>query len=363
MKVRSRDTIVSDLSDLMETISTKCPKTKFDNDLKLIFESKVLSYREVLLLIFVAKSINPTYNPNKDFYSCSPRTMAEGPLNDFFMKYRIPHTKSGPLNILKAHTINEEWVKQRDGKDAANSILKIAKYISESVPSDFDTIAESILWRFKEISAKVESVKIEVPPCSDIIGIYNCLKTMIDEATDGGNTPQRIVSMILDSYYASLGVPNRIEGGLDSAYTTNTTSKKPGDIVEIDSTFKCICKVYEITVKRFDQKRLLDSLDSIRVYDNGSIPINEVVVLCREQDVQVGQRISGPCIGTVTEGGVTYIFQDIYNWIFVKLLSMTDDSRKEFFQKFGEYIQSYNTPMKVKEKWIESVECFIDKKI
>lgn len=70
----------------------------------------------------------------------------------------------------------------------------------------------------------------------------------------------------------------------DSASTTSTTSKKPGDVNEEleDGT---VLNVYEITVKKFDENRMRDSHDTVQIYnEEHETALDEIIVVCCRQD-------------------------------------------------------------------------------
>jgi len=58
----------------------------------------------------------------------------------------------------------------------------------------------------------------------------------------------------------------KVTGYKDRASTTSTTSKKPGDLNE-ETREGLILKVYEVTVKPFDQQRIIESFEALKAYD------------------------------------------------------------------------------------------------
>lgn len=131
---------------------------------------------------------------------------------------------------------------------------------------------------------------------------------------------------------------------MDSVSTTNTTSKKPGDIIEklADGTEL----VYEITTKEFTDDRLLESYESVVSY---GADIQDVVVICRPQDVPDSLENSQSYLRAATQyRELSYYFVDIYEYIRSTLLLLPPDARSSFYALLIEYVNKVDTAEKVK---------------
>jgi hypothetical protein len=324
------------------------------DDLDIIFNTTVWGYREILLVIAVARLIDPSYKAYSGFYACNPRALYEGPIREQLLTRSIPHRKSGPLNVAKAAIgINEQWMAQRRPAVVAQSVVRIVKLLDSYNEAELGAFLTLLLSRLLSEASRVANLVVETSPQSDPGFLRDISSELISSVPDGGNTPQRTVGLLMQAYHEDLQSGIVVGGFKDSASTTNTTSKKPGDVTEelIDGT---LIKVYEITVKPFTLNRMAESYESVKDYaTTNDSPIVEVMVICREQDVP-SDTSSGDSIsyyGKLEHQDVTYHFIDIFQWISSQLLRMSSDARLAYFESLGNYIAEVNTAEAVKLKW------------
>lgn len=328
----------------------------YSNSLDALFSSTIWGYREILLVIFVAMKLDPTYRASVDFYKCKPRAIYEGPIKSFLLLKNLPHRKSGPLNIAKAtEKLDGSWSSKRSEPDLANEVLKILAYLENTnrTPLDLDTFGTELLKRYKQVQMDLEELEIDYSPESDPHFLYDISRKLIEETPDAGNTPQRICGLLLKNFHSSINSNIEVTGYNDRASVTSTTSKKPGDINE-ESLSGSIYKVYEVTVKKFDQLRMQDSVDCISIYNTANkTEINEVIVLCRPVDCPAEMDVIGTnlCLGRSILNSITYYFWDIFEWIAMTLQHTTSDGRVTFYSELNEYISEVSTAKKVKELW------------
>jgi hypothetical protein len=163
-----------------------------------LFDSKAYGFREIVLVMAIAKIIDPDYDPVHNFYSCSPRSLYEGAIRDFLLKYKIPHMKSGPLNVAKAAKgIDPEWASQRRPKNAADAAVKCAEAIRNMSDQEVRKFSITLLDYFFREAEKIAQYDTGYSPIFDPLQLYYVLEGMIDDVIDGGNTPQRIVGTLL----------------------------------------------------------------------------------------------------------------------------------------------------------------------
>lgn len=356
MSNNANQTIGELMESLIEEIKITSPQedSSLTNDLDLIFSTTTFGFREVTLLVSLVKALKPTYSAYIDFYSCKPRSIAEKQITPTFIKYSIPHKKSGPLNVAKATTqLNEQWADGKRDKDAAHAVVRLIKYIDQANSTKLDLLNRSLLQRFLNEATRIQSLSITIDPIEDPVFLSKLCENMIDLATDGGNTPQRIIGYLLETQHKFNQSAVKIDGHEDSASTTNTTSKKPGDIQEIDFQNN-IQKVYEITVKIFDNQRMQDSYESVIEYLNyKDIILKEITVICRKEDCPNDLiAVSKGFLGTKEFNGLIYIFIDIYEWISLKITELAPLARIQFHEKLNTYVSNTNTSEKVKNIWI-----------
>jgi len=318
-----------------------------------IFGSKTISYREIILVSLVAKYLDKDFSAYSNFYGCKPRGIFEGPIKEFLLVHGFPHTKSGPLNIAKASNINEDWSSQREPKEDADKVVRLVKVIDKGDAKTNDNLSLELMQLYMDKAKVIENLSVSLSDDSNPVHLYNLCKRMIDEAPDGGNTPQRIFGYLLKAQndFPPTGIV--ITGTEDSASTTSTTSKKPGDINEELPSGE-ILKVYEVTVKPFNLSRIKDSYDCLSIYNRDqAAEIKEVIVVCRDRDCpeNMNKIDLGFCMGSYEYQDTIYYFWNIYEWMAFILQHMTEEARKGFYSLFNNYVNDPNTHEPVKVKW------------
>ena len=254
-----------DLAIAQPTSNTPC-----EEEIEHIVAAKEPSYREVLLCIVAHMLIDPKLEASKDWYAFHPRGIYDkGPIKKFLMEHGVPHTKSGPLNITKAANINSAWAERRESPDIANCVIDVVAYLEShnSIP-EIQEIGVSLIKKLLKKAEHIQKLSVEVKLNSDPDYISELCIKLIDNVPDSGNTPQQIVSKLLKYYHYSMHSEVQVTGGDDRASATSTTSNKPGDINE--EWCNKILKVYEITVKPFDEDRIIDSYDCIEKFNQHS---------------------------------------------------------------------------------------------
>lgn len=107
------------IDNLMEELIQKAQKDEFkiktseEWKLKTVCATTIWGFREILLVICVARIMDSSFSASTNFYACNPRALFEGPIRNALSRVGIPHRKSGPLNIAKATVgINQQWAGQ-----------------------------------------------------------------------------------------------------------------------------------------------------------------------------------------------------------------------------------------------------------
>ncbi|MGM9641866.1 MAG: hypothetical protein ACI3XI_01520 [Eubacteriales bacterium] len=323
-------------------------------DLDGLFNTAVWGFREIVLVVLVAMKLNPSYKPSEELYECNPRALFEGPIKEFLIDNRIPHRKSGPLNVAKAtQGLNDNWAAQRRPKDAADHVVKIIKLLESSASVLVDYIGVSLLRKLIAESVYFEEFNVDRDPSSDPEVLFYLCDELIHKAPDAGNTPQKISALLLKNYHFGLRTGVVVTGGDDRASVTSTTSKKPGDVNE-ENPEGAILKVYEITVKPFDIARIRDSYDCLKIYEENSGKfISEVIVVCRPEDCPAEMKKSNLhlCMGSYSYNEITYYYWNISEWIAETLQRMTAESRELFYLELNSYVSDFNTAETVKKLW------------
>lgn len=328
-----------------------------------LFDTTAWGFREMILVVVVASKLDSKFRASTNLYDCNPRALFETPIKEFLLENRIPHRKSGPLNVAKAaEGLNENWAAQRRPKEVADEVVKIVKLIENSSDKDIvDKIGISLLRKLVSEVKTLQNLCVEIDPTSDPDKLFCVCNELICKVPDSGNTPQKIAGLLLKNYHLGLHTGVVVAGGDDRASVTSTTSKKPGDLNE-ENPQGTILKVYEITVKPFDIARIRDSYDCIKKYaEDGGQEISEVIVVCRPEDCPNEMSCSSLNLymGNYTYNDISYYYWNIKEWVSIMLQKMTPDSRKMFYIALNAYVSDFNTSAQVKLLWKELNESII----
>jgi hypothetical protein len=324
-------------------------------DLDHLFSMGAWGFREILLVVAIARLRDPDYRASTGFYDCNPRALYEGPIRAALRARRVPHMKSGPLNVAKASKgINQEWAAQRRPKGAGERVVRLVDRMERASAEELEDIAVAALARFLRAAAQAAALAVEAQPEADPARLYSFCERLIDEAPDAGNTPQRVVGLLLQSYHEQLQTGVQVSGHEDRASVTSTTGKKPGDILEAQAD-GTLLSVYEVSVKTFGEARVIDCHESIRAYcERTGADVPEVTVVCRREDRHPGAAaatVSALHLGTLAFHGLTFHFVNIYEWVMAQLLRMPPDARLAFYAGLGEYVADPSTAEGVKRCW------------
>lgn len=329
--------------------------SEFTADLNLLFSSGVWGFREITLVIAIAKYLNSSYLPTTNLYSCKPRALYEGPMRTSLIEHNIPHRKSGPLNIAKAAVgLNKAWAAQRDDRKVADAVVRLASFIEAISPEKLENFIIALHKRFLDESTRIEEIPFEFDILSDANFLTALCYHLINKAPDIGNTPQRIVGLLMKAFHENINSPVIISGYDQRASVTSTTSHKPGDVNE-ESPDGTIYSVYEITVKPFRAERMKESYDTITSYNNRfGTAVDEVKVICRPEDIPNDLEGHGQCkmfLGTTNYKGIDYTYINLYEWISALLVHLTKSGRRAFYDELAKYIADINTAEFVKLVW------------
>lgn len=322
-------------------------------EIEKLFVSHIWGHREITLTILLARLLDSKFKASEDFYACNPRSIYEKPIRELLRKNGIPHKKSGPLNVAKnSQKINEVWAHNKRGDGMALVVAEMVKKI-ESVPkAKLEKFALAYVQRYLLEAVKVAKLNLKIKKNEDPLLLAKLCVDLIENVPDGGATPQFIVGSLIENFNIGNKSSIKTTGHLDSVSTTNTTSKKPGDVIEeFSSTEK---RIYEITVKKFSLDRMMESYEAIKAFDD-STKITEVVVICRKMDVpdEAEKIASSTLLATAKYQDILYYFVDIFEWVREKLLFMKLESRAKFYTDLASRINDINTSEKVKRYFSE----------
>ena len=146
---------------------------------------------------------------------------------------------------------------------------------------------------------------------------------------------------MLSALFSSSSI--KVEGGDESVFGTNTTSKKPADIWLSTDGKPTI--LFEVTVKRIDNKRLDDCLDSLRTL---GLLHNPVTFVCRlQKDVQQ-LAVSG---GSYRHKGKQFEFVDLGAFIASLSSLLLPEELIGVVEEMRVFISHVNVSIRTKNGW------------
>ncbi len=331
------------------------PDERWLEGLEELFSTTVWGFREVLLVIVIARLIDSEYKASEAFYDCKPRALYEGPIRNELRERRIPHRRSGPLNVAKAAVgINSQWAAQRSPKKVADVIVRFVEAIESMERGELEDFAVALHGRFLAESERVAYMALEVSPKADPEFLHTLCSRLINEGPDGGNTPEHIVELALRAYHEELQTGIEVVGHGGRASVSGLSGKNLGDIVErqADGT---IVHAYEVTIKAFGEERVRDSYEAVKAFNlKEGAKTSEIVVLCRVQDAhpEAEATVEGfGYLGKLAHRDLTYHLIEIHAWLLSQILRMTPMARASFHESLADYIDDFNTSERVKQLW------------
>lgn len=326
------------------------PKPFTKEEVETLFLGHIWGHREITLTIVLARLLDPKFKASVNFYSCNPRSIYEGPIRTLLRKSGIPHKKSGPLNVAKnSQKINKDWAQNKRGDGMAMVVAELVKKIELVDKNTLREFALVYVYRYLQEAKKVARLNFKIQKIEDPLFLFNLSTDLISNVPDGGSTPQFIVGTLINNFNKDHDNKVITTGQEDSVSATNTTSKKPGDIIE---DFPDVRKrIYEITVKKFSVDRMIESHEAIKAFDKNGL-ISEVFVICRKEDTPEEVNSSSSTaflLGTAKYQDIVYYFISIFEWLQDKLLFMSAKSRANFYADLVAYVNEINTSEKVKE--------------
>ncbi len=305
---------------------------------------KAMGFRGLVLTAIVGLEINPDYDPLNDFYDSNPRSIFEKGIF-YALRGRVPSGKSDPLNVAKnASVLNENWAKGKRPEKAALAAVKYLQEIMDADPERQEKLIDLFFYTLWSYGDSVASIKIEVPAREQLSNqeFAHICNRFVLEFPESGTVPQFVVFKLLEAVYAHSAVA--VEGGLESVFGTNTTSKKPADIwLEEDGKFT---NLFEITVKKVDEKRLDDCVDSLAAMGILDLPVQ---FICRlPQDVS---ELSDMQNSTVSVHSKHFDFQDIQEFIRSLITLLSQEQITALLAEFAEFLEQVERPVATKDGW------------
>lgn len=306
---------------------------------------KQKGFRGIVLTAIVGLQIDPAYEPLTKFYDANPRSIFEKGIF-YALRGRVPSGKSDPLNVAKnANVIDETWARGKRPEKAAFAAVNYLRKIMSAPSTQRQQLIDFFFYRLWVYGQSVSSIKIKVPEKDQLSNqeFARVCNRFIEEFPENGTVPQFVIFKLIEAVYAQSSLS--VEGGLESVFGPNTTSKKPADIWIENDDGKPI-NLFEVTVKTVDEKRLDDCVDSLDAMNILDLPVQ---FICRlPQDVA---SLTGFSNNTANVHGKHFDFQDIKE--FVKSLSslLSQAQIRALLDEFSVFISDVERPISTKEGW------------
>lgn len=309
---------------------------------------KTMGFRGIVATAIAGQLINPDYNPLNDFYGCSPRPIYENGIFNSFHG-RIPCGKSDPLNVAKNTTkLDSWWVQGKRPKAAAQAVVDFLTLL-EKRPNEREILIDFYFYKLVEYANTVTSIKANIPDSNSLskLELSDKIVDFTLQYPESGTIPQKVIALLLEENFK--GSESLVKGASESVFGTNTTSKKPADIwVEKDNK---VMSLFEVTVKKVDNKRLIDAIESIASLDLLSLPLT---FICRVPEDIKGLNI--PCRDcnistTYSYKGKRIDFVDISAFIRITCSIISESSMQEVVNKLAVFVGEIDRAVATKEGW------------
>ena len=356
--LNSRQIIANEIAHdlLASAITVAPPASNIERSLVTVTASKSRGLRELLMIVIVARLMDPTFRASRDYGACSPRGLYPG-IKQALAAAGIPHGKDGALNVAKGNPpIDRQWAGARDDQAAADEVVRLVGGLEGMNPNEVRELGAQLAKLLLLEATRVADLTVTISPSEDPDWLATASRRLIEKAPDRGNTPQVIAGLLLEAKAAALEAPVRVDGIGDSACVTTSTSNKLGDLCVLDPRGEPLI-AYEVTVKPFGAERVTDCTAAIHDYGAASgSSVTEMTVLCRPEDLHPeasGGNGRSAYLGAVDDQDVRYLFVDLFEWIRLELLGMPPSARAGFHSSLSEHVNDPNTAEGVKVAWAE----------
>ncbi|ENV48799.1 hypothetical protein P255_02857 [Acinetobacter brisouii CIP 110357] len=329
-----------------------------DSILQNVVHAKITAkgFRGIVLTAIVGKHLNSSYDFLNKFYDCSPRAIFENGIFLALRDLKIPCGKSDPLNVAKnTNVLSMEWAEGKRPQRAAEAVVNYLKLLDKnfSQTEDYSFLINLFMFRLKELADihAQSTVSVGIVDIASSQELALNLWKFISTAVEGGTIPQFFIGILLEAIYLH-DQKVIVEGTRESVSGTNTTSKKPGDLVLLRD--RKAFSILEVTLKKIDNKRLSDSYDVLHALNHLDTPIT---FICRiPEDTQALKEIANlnKSSGFI-KNPHTFNFIDIQSFICSQITLLDAVQLEYLLAQLRTFINAYDRPINTRNIWNE---CF-----
>jgi hypothetical protein len=323
--------------------------TNANEILKKLIPIKANGFRGVVLTVIVGIYLDDEYNPQKDFYACSPRSIFEQGIYYALKDYKIPCGKSDPLNVAKnTQLLDTNWANGKRPESAATAAVNYIDLLwNNKGNTQFEDLIKLFFYKLYQYGLYISSQNVVFTQFNEFFNgaeTAEKLAKFVTDCAEGGAVPQYVVGLLIDQIRKNDSEYRSVEGFTESVFGTNTTSKKPADVWEVLDSGE-IGKLYEITVKKIDSKRLDDCVDAL---SNLKYLDKEIIFVCRlPQDTESLDVRNG----TMNYRGINFQFIDIASFVQNTYILLSAEKQKLFLLSIHEFISDHNRAVNTKSYW------------
>lgn len=306
-------------------------------------------FRGVVLTVIVGIHLDPKFDPTKNFYDCNPRSIFEKGIYYALTEYKIPCGKSDPLNVAKnTQQLDQTWAKGKRPEKAAMAAVRYINLLCKNKGNgSYADLVELFFKRLFLYGQLVQSQNVSISYSRkrfNGVSVADKLSQFVIDCPEGGSIPQFIVGLLIKKLRENNLLYRSVEGYNESVFGTNTTSKKPADVWEVLSSGK-LGKLYEITVKIIDKKRLDDCVESLSTL---KLHNNEVIFICNIPQNITSLKVTNQ---NLNHNGVDFQFVDIAGFIRSTYILLSEKQQNSYVKELQEFIFATNRAIKTKQYW------------
>lgn len=311
-----------------------------------LIETSAKGFRGVVLTSLAGYHVDKSFNPLVDFYACNPRSIFEQIIWYVLTEYNIPCGKSDPLNVAKnINKLDRSWAKDRRPEKAAlAAVAFLERYFGENNTEQQSLLEDYFFYKLIKYSESVAAIAIVSADTSSVSRQWlaeNLIQLSLN-APESGATPQLLIASLLKQIFKGSTVI--VCGDEESVFGTNTTSKKPADIW-LEENDK-VTSLFEVTLKKVDQKRLEDCLESMHFSQLKAVP---VTFICRiPEDIST---LKGVIANTLLYKDQQIDFVDYSSFIRSSFALVHAEAAGEIYDSMQEFVERITTSVKTKGVW------------
>lgn len=311
-----------------------------------LIEVNAKGFRGVVVTALTGMHLDENYDPLNDFYGCNPRAIFESGIWYALQENGIPCGKSDPLNVAKnANQLNKDWAQGRRPQAAAMAVVEFLRLVTQSNKSKRARLIDYFFYRLWSYSQSITNYQLAEVQASNTSRqtFGGKLVEFTLKYPESGNLPQFFVAQLLSGLFHLSEI--QVIGGDESAFGTNTTSKKPADIwLEVGGRQT---NLYEVTVKPISKKRLDDSIDALQSTGHMN---HSVTFICRmDLDVRDLEVVNG----SFQYKSKRFDFIDYRAFCLSLCTLLSDEEFSTVANNIAIFVQDKNISMRTKSGWNE----------